>query len=63
MSEHRNVVGPATGLELLTVLFIGLKLTGHVAWPWSWVLAPIWVPIVLVIFVGLLYALFKVIFE
>jgi hypothetical protein len=26
---------------LLTVLFIGLKLTGTVAWPWLWVLSPV----------------------
>ncbi|MHC9085360.1 hypothetical protein ACYX7E_10010 [Luteimonas sp. RIT-PG2_3] len=39
-------------IPLLAVLFIGLKLTGHVAWPWLWVLAPIWIPfaIALVIF-------------
>jgi hypothetical protein len=30
---------------LLTVLFIGLKLTGYVAWSWWWVLAPLWLPI------------------
>jgi hypothetical protein len=28
---------------LLTVLFIGLKLTGHITWPWIWVLSPIWI--------------------
>lgn len=27
---------------LLTVLFIGLKLTDHIDWSWWWVLAPIW---------------------
>lgn len=27
---------------LLAVLFIGLKLTGLIAWSWVWVLAPIW---------------------
>ena len=26
---------------LLTVLFVGLKLTGHIAWSWWWVLSPI----------------------
>jgi hypothetical protein len=26
---------------LLTVLFIGLKLTGHITWSWWWVLSPI----------------------
>jgi uncharacterized protein (DUF983 family) len=28
---------------LLTVLFIGLKLTGHIDWSWWWVLSPIWI--------------------
>ncbi len=28
---------------LLTVLFIGLKLTGHITWPWIWVLSPLWI--------------------
>lgn len=28
----------------LTLLFIGLKLTGHIAWSWWWVLAPLWIP-------------------
>ncbi len=26
---------------LLTVLFIGLKLTGYISWSWWWVLSPI----------------------
>jgi len=32
---------------LLTVLFIGLKLTGFIAWSWWWVLSPSWIPLVL----------------
>ena len=32
-------------LGLLTLLFIGLKLTGYITWSWIWVLAPLWVPI------------------
>ena len=27
-------------LSLLTILFIGLKLTGYIAWSWLWVLSP-----------------------
>lgn len=29
---------------LLALLFIALKLTGHLDWPWIWVLAPLWLP-------------------
>jgi len=32
-------------LELLLLLFVGLKLTGHITWSWWWVLAPMWIPI------------------
>ncbi len=38
---------------LLTVLFIGLKLTGHIQWSWLWVLSPIWGPfLVAILFLG-----------
>ena len=30
---------------LLTLLFIGLKLTGYITWSWIWVLSPLWIPI------------------
>lgn len=26
---------------LMTILFIGLKLTGYIEWPWFWVLSPV----------------------
>jgi hypothetical protein len=39
---------------LLGVLFIGLKLTGYINWPWLWVLSPIWIPAAIVFgFLGL----------
>ena len=28
---------------LLTLLFIGLKLIGYIAWSWVWVLSPLWI--------------------
>lgn len=31
---------------LLTILFIGLKLTGYIAWSWIWVLSPLWIGVV-----------------
>lgn len=34
---------------LLTVLFIGLKLTDHIDWSWWWVLSPLWIPLALVV--------------
>lgn len=35
---------------MLAVMFIGLKITGHIAWSWWWALAPLWCP-PLVVFV------------
>ena len=37
--------GGVSFLGLLTLLFIGLKLTGYITWSWIWVLAPLWIPI------------------
>lgn len=34
---------------LLTILFIGLKLTGYITWSWWWVLSPIWISTLAVI--------------
>jgi len=33
----------------LLILFIALKLMGYIAWSWVWVLAPAWVPLVVVL--------------
>lgn len=36
---------------LLGVLFIGLKLTGYIDWSWVWVLAPLWIPLAVVLLI------------
>lgn len=36
-------------LELLFLLFLGLKLAGKIDWSWWWVFSPIWIPIILVV--------------
>jgi uncharacterized protein (DUF983 family) len=43
---------------LLTILFIGLKLTGHVTWSWWWVLSPIWISFLIVCAIILIVAIF-----
>jgi hypothetical protein len=35
-------------LEVTLTVFVTLKLTGYVSWSWAWVLAPMWVPILIV---------------
>ena len=39
---------------LLTIAFIVLKLCNVIIWSWWWVLAPIWIPIAIVV-LGLLF--------
>ena len=34
------------GTALQTVLMT-LEVTGYVTWPWLWVLAPLWIPVML----------------
>jgi Transmembrane Fragile-X-F protein len=34
---------------LLTVLFVGLKLTHYIDWSWWWVLSPLWIGVVIVL--------------
>ena len=38
-------------LSLLALLFIGLKLTSHIDWSWTWVLSPLWIRFLFVLLV------------
>lgn len=43
MSDKAASAGGGFGfVNLLTVLFVGLKLTHYIAWSWWWVFAPMW---------------------
>lgn len=48
-------------LSILALIFITLKLTGHIAWSWWWVLSPIWIPIGLLALVVLIWFLIAII--
>ena len=50
---------------LLTILFIGLKLTGFIAWSWWWVLSPLLISNVEVLILPplLIYGLFLLFIE
>ena len=36
-------------VSTLTILFIILKITGVLSWPWIWVLSPIWITLIVAI--------------
>lgn len=38
-------------VPLLTILFIGLKLTNYITWSWLWVLSPIWISAILTLII------------
>lgn len=50
MSSNKNYSSAGVGFGgLLTIAFVVLKLTKCIAWSWWWVLAPMWVPVVIAI--------------
>lgn len=51
MSNSNQNSGRVGFTGLLTLLFIGLKLTNVIDWSWWWVLSPIWIVIIIVILV------------
>jgi len=48
---------------LLTLLLIGLKLTGYIDWTWLWVLAPLWMSFTCFVAIFALGLLFLVVAE
>lgn len=48
---------------LLQILFIGLKLTGYINWSWFWVLAPLWIELLLILFVGIIVLIINAIYD
>lgn len=54
-SSNSSSSGGGVGFaSLLTLLFVGLKLTHYIDWSWWWVLSPIWGTLVLALFAGLI---------
>ena len=47
-----NKVQYGTNFPIFTVMgliFITLKLTGHISWSWWWVLSPFWLPVMVAV--------------
>ena len=58
MSKERISIS-FSGTSLLAVAFIVLKLCNVIDWSWWWVLAPIWIPIALVVILLILKFIVK----
>lgn len=50
MDDSKKVTVNFGGIgTILAIIFMVLKLTGHIDWSWWWVFAPIWIPLALVL--------------
>lgn len=55
MENKSSASGGGIGLcTVLFIVFLILKLTGVIAWPWVWVCAPLWIPLALVVAIMLI---------
>lgn len=57
--QHMKTTTKYIGLsfsEALLLIFIVLKLCHIINWSWWWVLAPLWIPILLVVVICIIYA-------
>lgn len=46
-------------VDIITIIFVILKLLGLITWSWVWVLSPIWIAVLLIVFATLLNNLLK----
>ena len=58
MSDSGSSSGIGFG-GMLTILFVGLKLTGVIEWSWWWVLSPIWISFAVAVLIVGLYFVFN----
>lgn len=55
MKKEKTTSG-ITLCDLLGVAFIVLKLCKVIDWSWWWVLAPFWIPLIILIILMIIYA-------
>lgn len=63
MASNNTSSGGIGFAGVLTILFIGLKLTNYIAWSWWWVLSPIWIPLVLAVVILAIAAIVSALFK
>ena len=56
MSNQKNITNNFPILGVLGLIFITVKLTGHITWPWLWVLSPFWIPIAVALLIVFIVA-------
>lgn len=53
-SKKTTVSGGIGFTGLLTIIFIVLKLLNIINWSWWWVLAPLWLPVGIILIIALI---------
>ena len=54
MKTEVKYAGQLNFIDLLTLAFIVLKLTGVIDWSWVWVLSPIWILVIIAVIAGII---------
>lgn len=55
MEDNKKINIDLGFFTVLTLIFITLKLCKVINWSWIWVLAPMWIPVGLIIFIVGIY--------
>ncbi len=57
MSDRAQATGSVGLCSLLFLVFVVMRLTGHIDWAWYWIAAPLWIPAtfvaIMIVLVGL----------
>ena len=60
MSKEQIASNGGHGIpSVLTIVFVVLRLTEHIDWPWVWVISPIWISFVLFSVLAILYLVLR----
>jgi len=58
--DNYNTSGDNLGLRVvLFLIFTALKLTHYIGWSWIAITSPLWIPLVMIIFLALIHNIFK----
>jgi len=66
MSNRDSTVKVTGGLSftsVLTIVFIVLKLLGHISWSWWWVFSPIWIELAILVLILVVLGIITIIIE
>jgi len=59
MSNTADTIIGTGPLDLLTIAFVILKLCKVIDWSWWWVFSPLWIPLAIIVVLGILIAGFS----